>query len=384
MFIEDMGNNMTKKVLITATVLSHIAQFHRPLGELLHNSGYEVHVAGNDNLALKNGLKIDWADKVFNIPFARSPKSPDNLKAYSQLKKVIDSEGYEFIHCNTPMGGIVTRLAARTARKNGCTVIYTAHGFHFHKRASKLAWLVYYPIEKWFAKFTDKLITINHEDFALATSRFKCNTFYTHGVGVNANRYLPLWSEDERLSICSELGIEPNRKVILSVGELLPNKNHKMIINAMKFIAAKIPDALLIIAGNGPLKEELERLVKINGLDNNIKLIGYCTTLEKYQKIASVLAACSYREGLPLNLVEAMLAKNPVVASHNRGHDELIQDKKTGFLVEPDDSESMANKIILLLNDGALRQVFGERAHQFAVDYSFDNVKKELKEVYGI
>jgi len=373
-----------KTALITATVLSHIAQFHRPLGELLHSAGYKVHVAGKDNLALKNGLTIDWADSVFDVPFSRSPKSSDNIKAYKELKRIISNEDYDYIHCNTPMGGIVTRLAARQARKSGCKVIYTAHGFHFHRRASKFAWIVYYPIEKCFAHLTDKLITINHEDYALAAKRFQCNTYYTHGVGVDASRFVPLEGEDERLSLCHELDIPEAAKVVLSIGELLPNKNQKMIIRAMKSIITRIPEALLIIAGNGSLREELELSVKELGLSENIRFIGYSTTLEKYQKVASVLAACSYREGLPLNLVEAMLAKNPVVASHNRGHDELIEDGETGYLVEPDDSEGMATQIVRLLKDDSLRTEFGEKARRFAIEYTYDNVKKELKKIYGI
>lgn len=373
-----------KKVLITATVLSHIAQFHKPLAEMLHANGFEVHVAGKDNLALKNGLKIEWADKIYNVPFSRSPKSLDNIKAYRELKKIIENEGYSHVHCNTPMGGVVTRLAASRLRKKGCTVIYTAHGFHFHKRASKLAWVVYYPIEKCFAKYTDILITINHEDFALASDRFKCKVCYTHGVGVDASRYVPLLNETERIEIYKNIGILPDKKVILSVGELLPNKNQKMVIEAMNTIVKEIPDALLIIAGNGPLKDELENLIKSRGLSENVRMIGYCTELEKYQKIASVLAACSYREGLPLNLVEAMLAKNPIVASHNRGHDELVQHGSTGFLVEPDDSEEMAKYIIRLLTDKETRNTLGENARKFALDYSFDNVKRELKEIYGL
>lgn len=375
---------MKKKVLITATVLSHIAQFHRPLVELLHSKDFEVHVAGRDNLAEKNGLKIDWVDKVFDVPFARSPKSTDNIKAYLTLKKILSEEKYSYIHCNTPMGGIVTRLAARNTRKDGCVVIYTAHGFHFHKRASRIAWLVYYPIEKLFARLTDKLITINHEDYNLALRHFSCQSYYTHGVGVNAQRYVPLFVEDERIELCHELCISPSRQVILSVGELLPNKNHKMIIQAMSDVIKTYPDALLIIAGNGPLKEELSNLIQSLGLDNHIRMIGYCTTLEKYQKIASVLAACSYREGLPLNLVEAMLAENPIVASHNRGHDELVKHGVTGYLVEPDDSNGMAQYIIELLGDEDKRSSMGKRAHSFALDYSFENVKQELCKVYGL
>lgn len=379
-----MVKNNPRKVLITATVLSHIAQFHRPLGEILHEAGYEVHVAGKDNLALKNGLKIDWVDKIYDVPFSRSPKSRDNIKAYKVMKRIIDAEEYSFIHCNTPMGGIVTRLAARDARRKGCKVIYTAHGFHFHKRASKLAWAVYYPIEKWFAHLTDILITINHEDYALASARFCCRTEYIHGVGANERRYAPLRDEAEREALCRELGIDHRRPVILNVGELLPNKNQKMIIDAMASVVKKRPDTLLIIAGNGPLKDSLENKIEAMGLKQNIRLIGYCTALEKYQKVASVLAACSYREGLPLNLLEAMLSKNPVVASHNRGHDELVEDGKNGFLVETDDTSAMSERLITLLDDKALHSSFGENARKFALKYSHKNIKHELKVIYGI
>lgn len=373
-----------KKVLITATVLSHIAQFHRPLAELLHKNGYEVHVAGKDNLAQKNGLKLDWADKVFDVDFSRSPKSRHNIKAYRHLKKTIDRECYSHIHCNTPMGGIVTRLASREARKNGTVVIYTAHGFHFHKRAPKFAWMVYYPIEKWFARYTDKLITINHEDYELAKFRFKCNVFYTHGVGVSEKRYFPIENEAEYNSLCNELGIPADKKVILAVGELLPNKNQKMAIKAMRQVKEIEPEALLIIAGNGPMKTSLEKFISDFDLHDNVRLIGYCTNLEKYQKIAYMLVACSYREGLPLNIVEAMMAENPVVATHNRGHDELIVHNCTGFLVEPDDSESMAQYIIRLLREDNFRNDMGKQARKFALDYSDSNVELELKEVYGL
>lgn len=125
------------KVLLTATVQSHICQFHRPLVEILHAHGCEVHVAARDNLAEKNGLKLDFAEKVYNVPFARSPKSRDNLQAYREVKKIIDEGHYDVIHCNTPMGGVITRLAARKARKSGTRVYYTAHGFHFYKGAPK-------------------------------------------------------------------------------------------------------------------------------------------------------------------------------------------------------------------------------------------------------
>ena len=370
------------KVLLTATVQSHICQFHKPLVEVLHAHGCEVHVAARNNLAEKNGLKLDFVEKVFDVPFARSPKSPDNLKAYKQLKQIIDGEHYDIVHCNTPMGGIVTRLAARQARKQGTKVIYTAHGFHFYQGAPKKNWMVFYPIEKYFSRLTDMLITITHEDYKLALEKFHCPVSHIHGVGVNQERYCPV-SQEEQLELRRGLGFTPEQKIILCVGELLPNKNQTMAIHMMQQVVQQFPDAQLLLAGNGPEKEHLEAEIRTCGMEQNIKMLGYCTCLEKYQRISSLLVACSKREGLPLNLVEAMLSGNPVVATVNRGHRELIHDGFNGWLVPVDDVAGMSKHVCTLLSDEKKRKELGENARDYAADYSFRSVKQELENIYG-
>ena len=371
------------KVLLTATVQSHICQFHRPLVEVLHAHGCEVHVAARDNLAEKNGLKLDFVDKVFNVLFSRSPKSRDNLKAEKQLKQIIDEGHYDVIHCNTPMGGIVTRIAAKGARKNGARLIYTAHGFHFYKGAPKKNWMVYYPIEKYFSRKNDTLITITHEDYRLAKKKFHCRVEHIHGVGVDEKRYFPV-DETEKRRLRGEMGFGENQKLLLCVGELLPNKNQKMAIRAMRSVVKKYPDALLLIAGNGPEKEALEAEINTCGVEKNVRLLGYCTHLQDYQHIVDVLVACSYREGLPLNIVEAMLSGVPVVASVNRGHRELIRDGKNGYLVPVNDTQAMADRILELLENDDQSKSFSGNAHTFAMDYCFTSVKKELEEIYFI
>lgn len=367
------------KVLLTATVQSHICQFHKPLVEVLHKYGCEVHVAARDNLEEKNGLKLDFVEKVYNIPFARSPKSMDNIEAYRQLKKIINSGKYNIIHCNTPMGGIVTRLAARSARKNGTKVFYTAHGFHFYKGAPIKNWIVFYPIERLFSRFTDVLITITHEDYAFAKERFYCDVEYIHGVGVNESRYHSV-CKDEQLKIREEFGIKPEKRIILCVGELLPNKNQQMAIRMMQKVLDRIPEAELLIAGNGPEKRKLEQLITDLGLGENVQMLGYCTCLEKYQRIIDVLVACSHREGLPLNLVEAMLSENPIVATTNRGHKELVKSGETGYLVN--DLESMSSRVIEILTDDALCSKMGRNAKKYATYYGACNVKIELEKIY--
>lgn len=371
----------TTKVLLTATVQSHICQFHKPLVEVLHKHGCQVHVAAKDNLAEKNGLTLDFADKVYNIPFSRSPKSPDNLTAYKQLKKIIDEENYDIIHCNTPMGGIVTRLAARKARKNGTKVYYTAHGFHFYKGASKKNWLVFYPIEKHFAKYTDKLITINREDFKLAEEKFKTDVRYIHGVGVDEKRYYPV-GEEEKQKIRSELGFTPTQKILLCVGELLPNKSQKTAVRVVKMLKKDFPDCVLLLAGNGPERENLKNEIKECGVEENVKMLGYCTCLEKYQRIADLSVSCSRREGLPLNIVEAMLTENPVVASFNRGHCELIEDGKSGYIVPFDDASAMYKSALDILSNADKSRNMGKYGREIALNYGFESVKDELESIY--
>lgn len=369
------------KVLLTATVQSHICQFHRPLVDVLHKHGCEVHIAAKDNLAEKNGLKLDFADKVYNVPFARSPKSKDNLRAYKELKKIMEKEHYDVIHCNTPMGGIVTRLAARKTRKSGTKVYYTAHGFHFYKGAPKKNWIVFYPIEKIFSRMTDKLITITREDDQLASRKFHCKVERIHGVGVDGNRYHSV-SKEEQLNIRKHFGFSDSQKIILCVGELLPNKNQQMAIHAMKKIVKEYPDVQLLLAGNGPEKENLESLILNLGLKENVKMLGYVTNLQEYQKIADISVSCSKREGLPLNIVEAMLSGTPVVASINRGHKELICDGKTGFLVTVDNCDKLSARILELLKDKVLYEKLKKKAESYAQAYTFVNVKKELEKIY--
>ena len=299
------------------------------------------------------------------------------------LQRIIDEEHYDIIHCNTPVGGVVTRLAAKKARKNGTKVFYTAHGFHFYEGASKKNWMVFYPIEKHFSRMCDKLICINQEDYETAKSHhFHCPVYRIHGVGVDEKRYFPV-DDAEKRRLRKEMGYSEDQKLILCVGELLPNKNQKMAIHAMKKIVKEFPDAQLLIAGNGPEQQNLENEIKLCRLENNVQMLGYCTHLQDYQHIVDVLVSCSYREGLPLNIVEAMLSANPVVATVNRGHKELIQDGKNGYLVAPDDAETMADRVLELLENRNHVVPFKNNAYDFAMKYCFTSVKEELNELYS-
>ena len=260
-------------------------------------------------------------------------------------------------------------------------VFYTAHGFHFYEGAPKKNWLVYYPVERMLARRTDTLITINEEDFKLASERFPCHTARIHGVGVSDTRYHPV-SADEVASLRTELGFSPEDEIILCVGELLPNKNQAMAIRAMVEVVKNRPHAILLLAGNGPERENLEALVKACGLEDHVRFLGYCTTLEKYQRISNLGVSCSYREGLGINLIEAMLSGNPVIGTHNRGHNELVSEGENGYLVKPNDAGSMAERMVDILSDPKKMTTMGQNGREFAEQYTYTQVKRELRAIY--
>ena len=189
-------------------------------------------------------------------------------------------------------------------------------------------------------------------------------------------------SEETKKNIKEKMGYTLNQRIILCVGELNKNKNQMMAIDAMEGIVKENPNVILILAGNGPEKENLEQAIIEKKLDKNVKLIGYVTNLQEYQHISDIAISCSKREGLPLNIVEAMLSGTPVVATMNRGHRELIQDGVNGFIIEINDNQELKNRILNLLDDLKEYEKIREMAQKKAKKYGYINVKKELHKIY--
>lgn len=363
------------KILYTATVLSHICQFHLPHIARLKELGHTVHVAAHDNLAVKNGLRLRHADRFFEIPFHRSPASADNLRAYRELKALLGRERYDLILCNTPMGGIVTRLAAIPHRKRGTRVLYMAHGFHFYRGASKKAWAVYYPIEKAMARLCDGIITINEEDYALARKKLPVPVFHIRGVGVDPERYHPAADPGP---LRAALGLGPEHFAVLCTGELNENKDQRTLIAAAAQLKSRIPGLKVLLAGNGPTEDALQQQIADLGLEDTVALLGYRTDLEQIVPVMDVIVSCSRREGLGLNLIEAMLCRKPILAAENRGHRELVADGVNGFLFAPGDMDTLAECMLRIYAAPGLALRMGQAGYARARHYTVDAVAETL------
>lgn len=366
-----------KKVLLVATVQSHIAQFHKPTILALKKQGIMVDVAAHNNLYLKENLTLNEPDHIFEVAFQRSPFSLKNIKAYRQLKNLIKKEKYDIVHCNTPVGGVLTRLACRKLRKNGLKVIYEAHGFHFFEGSSRLNWILWYPIEKLLSRFTDALVLINKMDYKLAKSKFKAKaTYRIPGVGVNLSQFKTESTTDFR----NDFSIPDDASVVLSVGELNVNKNHKTGIKALSLLKDK--SIHYCIAGNGPLLEELIDFSKTCGVEERVHFLGYRRDLPAIFRQSKLFLLPSYREGLGMAAIEAMSCGLPLVSSNRHGINDYSIDGVTGFKCHPADYETMAKHIERILSDEDLRNKLSENCKEIAKQFSLEESVATMMKIY--
>ena len=370
-----------KKVLFTATVDSHILQFHLPFLKMFKENGYEVHVATNGDES------IPFCDKKIKISFERSPFKLNNLKAIGQLRKVINEEQYDIIHTHTPMGSVVTRLAAKQARKKYNTrVIYTAHGFHFFKGAPVLNWLVFYPVEKYLSKYTDTLITINMEDYELAKSKFKkCKDIqYVPGVGIDEEKFNFEMSDEEKYELRNSLGIKDNDFVMIYPAELSKRKRQIWLINAISELLKEHKDIHLLLPGKDSLNGQCQELVKELKLENQIHFLGYRKDIPKLLKISNLAVSSARQEGLPVNLMEAMYVGLPIVASDCRGNRDLIKNNYNGLLINIDNKIFFSKSILKTYSETKTINTYAENSKKISEYYKLENITNQMASIYKI
>lgn len=361
------------KVLFVATVVkTHIMEFHIPYLKMLKEEGWQTAVAARNDYENPEDCVIPYCDVYYDIPFERNPFKPGNVKAYRRLKKIIDEGEFDIIHCHTPVGGMIGRLAAESARKHGTRVFYTAHGFHFYKGAPLMNWLVYYPAERFLSYKTDELITINKEDYKRAKSFHAKETVYMPGIGIDINRFSrnTVAGSDKR----KEFGIRDEETFILSVGEVNKNKNHRVVIEVLP----EFKNCKYIICGRGPLKEEYEQLAEELGVSDRVILAGYRNDVADFYKSADVFVFPSYREGLPVAVMEAMATGLPIVAARNRGTNDLLEGSR--LLFDPADREELKSALKKAINEDCTDEI--TRNQEILKNYSLNNTLQLMKKFY--
>ena len=374
---------MKKKVLFVATVVkTHMMQFHLPYLKMFQDMGWETAVASRNDYENPADCVIPYCDTYYNIPFERMPWKPKNLTAYRMLKKVIDQGEYDIIHCHTPVGAMIARLAAMGARKKGTKVVYTAHGFHFFKGAPLLNWLLFFPAEWLLAPVTDVLITINREDFNRAKRTMKAKRIeYVRGIGIDTGKFHedPVVYREKR----RELGFRDTDFLLLTVAEMTKNKNHITHLKALALLKDKpeFENMHYLIVGRGEEWPNLEQSAKELGIAEHVHFLGYRTDAPDFYRCSDLFLFMTYREGLSVALMEAMGSGMPIICTEIRGNTDLVENGVSGMFSE-NYPEAVAEAILQLYRDPQKRAAYGAAAAEKVKLFDNENVHGQVKEIY--
>ena len=364
-----------KKVLYITTVSSTINAFLIPHIKMLISNGYKVDCACFLNKILDNSL-MNLGVKNYEVSFSRNPLGVGNIKAFMKLKDIQRINNYDIVHVHTPIAAMYGRILKLSYP--GLRTIYTAHGYHFLKGGSKLGWLLYYPIEKIMAKFSDVIININKEDYEITKNKLKPKKCYLiNGVGLDLDKYKKL-SDKEVSEKKKEFGINDNDFVILMIAELNKNKNHIQVINAMEVLKKKYSNIKLFCIGEGNMMKFLKEQIIAKDLQKNVFMLGYREDVNNLINISDIGILMSYREGLPRNIMEFMACGRKVIATNIRGCRDLVCNESVGTLVEVDDYEGTAKAI-------EKYYLLGDRKFEVSDEmnkYKIEGVNKELLKVY--
>ena len=367
---------MAKVLFVSHT--TNLIKFNIPYIKWLKEYGCEVHYASAEEEPFPEGLC-----KHFKVDFCRNPLKFQNIVAYKQLLQLMQKEHYDLVHCHTPVGGVVARLAGKAIKKKGfkTKVMYTVHGFHFFKGAPLLNWLCYYPVEKYLAKYTDYLITINDEDYQTAIrKKFKAKVIAKiNGVGVDLTRFTQV-SKEEREKLRKQFGFLSEDYLILCVGELNKNKGQNFLINQMESVVAKNEHAKLILLGKGNKEQEYKELAKNS---KHILFEGYRKDADLFYKMSDVLVSSSHREGLPVNLLEGMACGLPVICTDVRGQRDLIKNDINGYIYNIGESEKFVKSIIQLSESKEKAEIMGEENVTAVKKYEISNCLMKMGEIYS-
>lgn len=365
-----------KKVLVVCTTDSMIWNFLVPHIEYLKSKGVQVECACS-----KTGFYFDELVSkgliLHEIPFERTPFKLKNISGFFKLRKLIKDNKYDLIQCHEPVGGAMGRLAGKSLRKK---TMYFSHGFHFFKGAPIKHWLLYFTFEYILGYFTDSLITICKEDFENSQKLPINKRYLIPGIGIDFTKYDNLDQPHNRYLLQKDLGIPANSLTLISVGELIPRKNHIIILEALGILNDK--SIHLIHCGEGELQDKLKQYVDKYNLTSQVHFLGFRRDIPKILCAGDVFVFPSLWEGLGLAGIEAMYMGLPVIGANRQGIKDYVIKDKTGFLINPTESKDLVEILKVIKENPKQLLQYTSNCRITSNHYSISNSVKALEEIY--
>ena len=364
---------MAQKVLFTASTYSHIRNFHLPYLRAFQEQGWEVHVG-----CANAPDTIPGADAVIPLPFEKKMHAPSNFRAARILRRRIREERYDLITTHTSLAAFFTRLAV-LGMKDRPRVVNMAHGYLFDDATNPIKKQILLSAERLTAPVTDLLLTMNRWDFEAARKyRLGHHVVNVPGIGVDFSR-LDQVSREDGLALRRSLGVAENAFVLIYAAEFSARKSQNVLIRAMRDLPEEV---ILVLPGQGALLDECRSLAVELGVDNRILFPGHINDMPLWYAMADAAVSASRSEGLPFNIMEAMYASLPVIASAVKGHEDLIVHGETGLLYPYGDSAACAEAVKAILASPETAAAYAAAAHDSMGQYSAGEVIPQVLAAY--
>lgn len=332
------------KILIVASNMVHIKNFHLPYVSAFRDAGHEVSVMASG----------EGAD--FNIPFKKRAFSFKNLRLSFLIKRILKKERFDAIFLHTTLAAFWVRFALKGI-KSRPTVVNTVHGYLFSEHSSALKRKIYLMAERIVRKKTDYIAVMNKDDLAIARdNKLALNEpFLIDGMGVNLSRT----ENAKRHAFDGKLRL-------VYVGEISKRKNQIFLVKSL----LKLDNAILTLVGDGDERETIEKFAKENGISDRVIITGFTKNVKEHLESADIYVSASTIEGLPFNIMEAMSAKMPIVASDIKGQRDLLTSDQLYSLNNEEEFVALVRKTAL-----------GEREYDLE-KYKIDNALPKNVSIY--
>jgi glycosyltransferase involved in cell wall biosynthesis len=302
-----------------------------------------------------------------------------NFRAMLELRAHMRQGMYDIVHTHSSVAGVIGRWAALTAQIP--VIVHHVHGWGLQEEMSKISRMLYLVMERLCARFTDRLIAVSRPTIEKGLAFRICprDKFALIYNGIDLEKFQqPI----DKRKIYLELGLDPECKIVGMIGRLDRQKNPLDFIRAAAMVTKEYPKVQFLIAGEGSLRPECERLINDLNLTHKFFLLGYRNDINKILPALTLTVLSSLWEGLPVVFQEAMSAGKPIIANDVDGARDVIINGKTGYLVPPRQPREMADKILNLLANNELCDRMGIDAKRHSKRFSSERMVKEIETLY--
>jgi glycosyltransferase involved in cell wall biosynthesis len=310
----------------------------------------------------------------------REVDPPKDLLALWRLYRFMRAGKYDVVHMHSSKAGILGRVAARLAGVRA--VVHTAHGWPFTRQQSGLGRQLDIALEKLCAPLCDTIVVVAEPDrvdgLRLRIGRPRQYRLIRSGIEIEGYRDVALTRTEARRRI----GVPEDAFVFGTVGRLSPQKAPLDLLAGFERVAARRPEAHLVLVGDGPLRGDVEARAAAAGLTSRVHLLGLRRDVADLQRAFDVFALASRWEGLPRVFPQAMAAGLPIIATRVAGAPDAVVPGETGWLVAVGDTEDLARRMLALAEDPLLARRMGQAGLARVEEFSARRMVDQLAELY--